>query len=274
MFVQTEYSNKSNNNNNELTRSSPCEPTTENCDVIFKDFDVITRFCMPICSRDNEIREVALDVISKTVENWLDGVGSPKHYRFADRRRVVATGAVGGCAYADITDNLFSEISIEYLDLVTLHLPIILRLSLSCPFVNVREKCEHILDVVKRRGLPVPYPLIHGPSAYINADELPPLGNFNEKTQELFIDAFLQNNNRLDHVTQVMGYHPDYMDHFLRTQNFILKGDGPLPFDYRHYIAIMASGRHQCSYLIALQKQEFLVQGGNHTWLKGLDHIP
>ncbi|XP_025832819.1 sestrin homolog [Agrilus planipennis] len=100
------------------------------------------------------------------------------------------------------------------------------------------------------------------------------MGHIQNDTQELFIDAFLQNNNRLDHVTQVMGYHPDYMDHFLRTQNFILKGDGPLPFDYRHYIAIMASGRHQCSYLIALQKQEFLVQGGNHTWLKGLDHIP
>jgi sestrin len=54
----------------------------------------------------------------------------------------------------------------------------------------------------------------------------------------LFIDAFLQN-SRLDHVTQVMGYHPTYLDIFLRTQNFILRGDGPLPYDYRHFIAIM-----------------------------------
>lgn len=92
-------------------------------------------------------------------------------------------------------------------------------------------------------------------------------------THTLFVDAFLQN-NRLDHVTQVMGYHPAYLDHFLRTQHFILRGDGPLPYDYRHYIAIMASGRHQCNYLIALQKQEFLLQGGAHTWLKGLDYIP
>ena len=92
-------------------------------------------------------------------------------------------------------------------------------------------------------------------------------------THTLFVDAFLQN-NRLDHVTQVMGYHPAYLDHFLKTQNFILRGDGPLPYDYRHYIAIMASGRHQCNYLISLQKQEFLLQGGSHTWLKGLDYIP
>lgn len=54
----------------------------------------------------------------------------------------------------------------------------------------------------------------------------------------LFIDAFIQN-NRLDHVTQVMGYHPDYLDCFLRTQQYLLRGDGPLPYHYRHYIAIM-----------------------------------
>ncbi|XP_067008678.2 sestrin homolog isoform X2 [Anabrus simplex] len=93
------------------------------------------------------------------------------------------------------------------------------------------------------------------------------------QTHMLFIDAFLQN-NRLDHVTQVMGYHPTYLDTFLRTQNFILRGDGPLPYDYRHFIAIMAAGRHQCSYLINLQKQEFLLQGGDQTWLKGLSKIP
>uniref|UniRef100_V5I9F8 Sestrin n=1 Tax=Anoplophora glabripennis TaxID=217634 RepID=V5I9F8_ANOGL len=99
------------------------------------------------------------------------------------------------------------------------------------------------------------------------------MGQIPQNTHTLFVDAFLQN-NRLDHVSQVMGYHPSYLDHFLKTQNFILRGDGPLPFDYRHYIAIMAAGRHQCSYLITLQKQEFLLQGGDHNWLKGLNYIP
>ncbi|XP_071439933.1 sestrin homolog [Hetaerina americana] len=99
------------------------------------------------------------------------------------------------------------------------------------------------------------------------------MGQIGHDTHMLFIDAFLQN-NRLDHVTQVIGYHPTYLDVFLRTQNFILRGDGPLPYDYRHFIAIMAAGRHQCSYLINLQKQEFLLQGGDQTWLKGLSQIP
>lgn len=46
---------------------------------------------------------------------------------------------------------------------------------------------------------------------------------------------------KLDHVTQVIGYHPKYLDHFLRTQQFILYGDGPLPYNYRLYLAIMVS---------------------------------
>jgi sestrin len=93
------------------------------------------------------------------------------------------------------------------------------------------------------------------------------------ENQMMFIDAFLQN-NRLDHVTQVMSYHPQYLECFMRTQNFMLRGDGPLPYDYRHYIAIMAAGRHQCSYLVNQQKQEFLLQGGCELWLKGLEYIP
>lgn len=37
----------------------------------------------------------------------------------------------------------------KYLSLVTLHLPVILKLSLNCPFQNVRIKCAEILEMVK-----------------------------------------------------------------------------------------------------------------------------
>lgn len=141
MFVQTEF-NKS-NNNNELNRRVQ---EAQSDGLFFRDLDLISRFCMPICSRDNEIREVALDVISKTVEGWLDGVGSPKHYRLPQN-------ATNGCACADIVGNPVSEVPKEYLDLVALHLPIILRLSISCPFINVREKCQHILEIVQVSSL-------------------------------------------------------------------------------------------------------------------------
>ncbi|XP_076239388.1 sestrin isoform X1 [Calliopsis andreniformis] len=161
----------------------------------------------------------------------------------------------------------------KYLSLVTLHLPVILRLSVNCPFQNVRIKCAEILEMVKDRGLPVPVPAFDGPSAFVPTSELPDLNNLDEKTHILLMDAFLQN-NRLDHVSRVMASHPTYLEHFLRTQHFILRGDGPLPYDYRHLIAIMAAGRHQCSYLINLQKGEFILQGGDPSWLRGLKSIP
>jgi len=99
------------------------------------------------------------------------------------------------------------------------------------------------------------------------------MGQIPQNTHDLYADAFLQT-NRLDHVSQVMGYHPKYLEKFMNTQNYILRGDGPLPYSHRHYIAIMAAGRHHCSYLIALQKQEFILNGGEESWLKGLNHIP
>lgn len=107
------------------------------------------------------------------------------------------------------------------------------------------------------------------PEAGANAS----MGQIGNDTHMLLMDAFLQN-NRLDHVSRVMSSHPTYLEHFLRTQNFIMRGDGPLPYDYRHLIAIMAAGRHQCSYLINLQKTEFLHQGGDESWLQGLKSIP
>lgn len=48
-------------------------------------------------------------------------------------------------------------------------------------------------------------------------------------------------NPEMDHVTKVIAYHPRYLDHYLNTQNFVMNCDGPLPFEYRTYIAIMVS---------------------------------
>ncbi|CAL1287134.1 unnamed protein product [Larinioides sclopetarius] len=78
----------------------------------------------------------------------------------------------------------------------------------------------------------------------------------------------------LNHVIKQIGYHPEYLKEFLGTQNYLLKGDGPLRYDYRHYIAIMAAARHQCTCLINHYKQKFTLAGGNVQWLKGLQHIP
>uniref|UniRef100_A0A8C5LLK0 Sestrin 3 n=1 Tax=Leptobrachium leishanense TaxID=445787 RepID=A0A8C5LLK0_9ANUR len=79
---------------------------------------------------------------------------------------------------------------------------------------------------------------------------------------------------RLDNITQVMRLHPQYLESFLRTQFYMLRVDGPLPYHYRHYIAIMAAARHQCGYLINMHVDEFLNNGGSSEWLNGLEYVP
>ncbi|MFT7800293.1 hypothetical protein Z043-117323 [Arapaima gigas] len=78
----------------------------------------------------------------------------------------------------------------------------------------------------------------------------------------------------LDHLTQVMGLHPHYLQAFLRSQFYLLQVDGPLPLHWRHYIAIMAAARHRCSFLVKMHVQEFyqmgvcvdLVKAGENSW--------
>ncbi|XP_037083558.1 sestrin homolog [Pollicipes pollicipes] len=68
--------------------------------------------------------------------------------------------------------------------------------------------------------------------------------------------------------------HAEYLAVFTRTQHFIMRGDGPLPFDVRHYIAIMAAGRHQSSVVVDQLKDEFLTNGGQAQWLDGIHLAP
>lgn len=54
----------------------------------------------------------------------------------------------------------------------------------------------------------------------------------------LFAESFATL-GRLDNVTLVMVFHPQYLESFLKTQHYLLQMDGPLPLHYRHYIGIM-----------------------------------
>lgn len=47
-----------------------------------------------------------------------------------------------------------------------------------------------------------------------------------------------------------------------------------LTFIWRWFCRLQAAGRHQCSYLIQQQVNEFLQQGGDERWLQGLHSIP
>lgn len=147
MFVQTEF-NKPNNNNIDVNEMYV------NRETLLQDLDAIGRF-LPVCNRDMEVREAALDLIIKTIEHWLDGIGSPKHYSIYHRhhhhniRTNNESELKNNCSCSDFVGNNVRETSRENRDLILHHLPIILRLSINCPFTNVRDKCQHILDIVQ-----------------------------------------------------------------------------------------------------------------------------
>ncbi|XP_040407546.1 sestrin-1 isoform X1 [Cygnus olor] len=149
----------------------------------------------------------------------------------------------------------------------------LLMLAKRCPFRDVREKSEAILSGVQELGIRIPRPLGHGPSRFIPEKETIQVGNEDAMMHTLFADSFATL-GRLDNVTLVMVFHPQYLESFLKTQHYLLQMDGPLPLHYRHYIGIMAAARHQCSYLVNLHVNDFLHVGGDPKWLNGLENAP
>ncbi|XP_077341069.1 sestrin-3 isoform X1 [Lithobates pipiens] len=111
-----------------------------------------------------------------------------------------------------------------------------------------------------------------GPSAFIPEKEF---GQSNDVVTLVnrLVEEY-STSGRLDNITRVMSLHPQYLESFLRTQFYMLRMDGPLPYHYRHYIAIMAAARHQCAYLINMHVDEFLNTGGSSEWLNGLEYVP
>ncbi|XP_008276855.1 sestrin-1 isoform X1 [Stegastes partitus] len=161
--------------------------------------------------------------------------------------------------------------------------------------------CTHCERLSKKDlGVRIPRPLGNGPSRFIPEKEVCGLtrhvssaadvsgqsvmisnlfhqilqvSKVDARTQSIFEDAFAAL-GRLDNISLVMGFHPQYLESFLRTQHYLLQMDGPLSLHYRHYIGIMAAARHQCSYLVNLHVNDFLQVGGDPKWLNGLDEAP
>ncbi|XP_030260717.1 sestrin-1 isoform X1 [Sparus aurata] len=149
----------------------------------------------------------------------------------------------------------------------------VLMLSKRCPYEDVREGCIRLLQSIQDLGIRIPRPLGNGPSRFIPEKEILKVSKVDARTQTIFEDAFAAL-GRLDNISVVMGFHPQYLESFLRTQHYLLQMDGPLSLHYRHYIGIMAAARHQCSYLVNLHVNDFLQVGGDPKWLNGLDEAP
>jgi hypothetical protein len=74
--------------------------------------------------------------------------------------------------------------------------------------------------------------------ALLSFPQMLQVGSEDAQMHALFADSFAAL-GRLDNITLVMVFHPQYLESFLKTQHYLLQMDGPLPLHYRHYIGIM-----------------------------------
>lgn len=97
---------------------------------------------------------------------------------------------------------------------------------------------------------------------------------FEISEEDDIISDYITSNHQNIHW-KVMGEHIEYLTSFLKTHHALLTGDGPLPAPTRHLLAILASARFSCSFLVESHKKEFLKLGGRKDWVeKGLAAVP
>ncbi|KAF5402248.1 Sestrin [Paragonimus heterotremus] len=79
---------------------------------------------------------------------------------------------------------------------------------------------------------------------------------------------------RLENYICVMGFHPEYLECYMKMQALLFHADLPLPYPDRHYLAVLAAAEQRCVYLVLLFARQFLSSGGSPVWLQGIQHCP
>jgi hypothetical protein len=99
-------------------------------------------------------------------------------------------------------------------------------------------------------------------SVFIPNEKITPLGLKPNVNPTMLKDFSVQ--GRLSNLSRTLAYFPKFYDRFSSTFNTLMysaKG-GPLPNHIRNYLAIMAASQYHCDYLLAVQKHEFILNGG------------
>lgn len=115
-------------------------------------------------------------------------------------------------------------------------------------------------------------PQVPRPSRMFKESVLP-LVTDHEPQATLFKSSWL-NTGRVTHLCRILAWHPAFLEKWMETYDFLLRADGPLPFVWRHYLAIIAAARFKSHYVVQHQEQEFLLAGGDQRWLESTQNCP
>eukprot|EP01091_Cochliopodium_minus_P016544 TRINITY_DN6241_c0_g2_i1.p1 TRINITY_DN6241_c0_g2~~TRINITY_DN6241_c0_g2_i1.p1 ORF type:complete len:576 (+),score=135.49 TRINITY_DN6241_c0_g2_i1:183-1730(+) len=165
-----------------------------------------------------------------------------------------------------IIDYLYEQIRNNH-PFTNLQLRTMVRMAKEVPFSKIRKEFNSLLEELgdKVNGM-LDYPC----SLWIEDRFLTPIDQKETPQSKIFKSAFLLN-GKVTHLDRIMAFFPDVLEINLEINYNLMNMDGPLPFYWRNYIAILAAARFNCDYLVRLQQEEFLSNGGDKEWLeKGL----
>ncbi|KAF6777218.1 hypothetical protein AHF37_03869 [Paragonimus kellicotti] len=218
--------------------------------------------------RDEAIRQEDFQTLQRTFDSWYFGFGSPAVAGFLE-------------TVADDTGGTTLDTSMH--GLIREQMADLLRISYTGPSGDIRTAAKDILlDLKTKKGFRIPQVQFTSPSYMINLNEMPHLDCIKDEptddeslytTYTLFREYWFQW-GRLENYICVMGFHPEYLECYMKMQALLFHADLPLPYPDRHYLAVLAAAEQRCVYLVLLFARQFLSSGGSPVWLQGIQHCP
>jgi len=174
-----------------------------------------------------------------------------------------------------ITGLLKESLKTEKKELIKAHIPTIVRYAYEVPFDDIRTTFKQLLETNEVKNSVWSGASTNPRQSFFIPKSLFPPINTNEPTiRAMYQQMFLQD-GRVSHLHRVLGLHSTYFERYFSLYNYIMKDSTcPLPIDWRNYIAILSAARHQCAYLVKLSELEFLLNGGDPSWLQGVERLP
>ena len=95
-----------------------------------------------------------------------------------------------------------------------------------------------------------------------------------EYVRQMMIKTFTDE-GRLANLFRILSFFPTFFEIYHVTFAKIMKSNtGPLHRTWKAYIGLMVSAEQKCQYIFSIMKMDFLYNGGDPNWLRGLEHVP
>ncbi|CAL8097243.1 unnamed protein product [Calicophoron daubneyi] len=218
--------------------------------------------------RDGASRQEDIATAQRTFDSWYYGFGSPLVPGFLE----TVANDTGGATQDSSMHGLIRE-----------QIPDLVRISYTGPCSDIRSAARDILvDLKTKKGFRIPYVQPQSPSYFISAKKMEHMKCITEEPTEderfyttyaLFREYWFQW-GRLENYISIMGYHPEYLECYMKMQVHLFYADLPLPYPDRYYLAVMAAAEQRCIYLVLIFARRFIASGGDPIWLQGLDQGP